>query len=564
MAKNRLPGFALIVAVIIILLTLVAIRPTAENQKNQKYYIEPEFKDIIDTIWKNRKEYLINYMHSSLTNKDSQTLYVMQVYTNNLLKYAYYCGNYKILDDLAKLYLIAYYYLELKYDYIYFYLPEEHNRKTILPLNPPAWMWVDNKFDSDGDEIEMVLCSSQFLYLVSSAINLFLDIDESQRTQNMNELIERFSPIIINDHYFRWIYADQGIFQVRGWGCDDGIFNHYDFLKKIYNRSFGTMNYCSYCNAVTDTDMWIIAGVVEMLAANKKNPHLVPLADDERLRLLSYVDIGTKLLESRMSSNALIDFDGNSALGLLGLNFDLGAWDEHPENAYSGYTGELFPIESDKMAAENAGWDISHARRFVRVFETLYNNRDVTGQFFPHTRTMMCLTSQVVYGVFNKNFEKPLFSNYMDGTNGWYRVNYDDGQIIRMGFGYPPYSLSKSVISGGWGFWSKYNTDMSKLMNTLWNMLNIIWNNSDEEIVEFARKNYASQTYENYVRDTSLETLRNSFSRSDSFILLSFLSSMVIDLDYDLKKELDKDRERIKEKQNKTEQQKTKKKTING
>ena len=111
------------------------------------------------------------------------------------------------LDDLAEVYLTAYYSLELENQYLYYYIPG-HPRETWLSLDPSAYMWVDT------NGVESILVSSQFLYAVADLINAILDISPADRTANMNDLITNYAPVIITDHYERWIYDDQGIFQV--------------------------------------------------------------------------------------------------------------------------------------------------------------------------------------------------------------------------------------------------------------------------------------------------------------------------------------------------------------
>lgn len=115
----------------------------------------------------------------------------------------------------------------------------------------------------------------------------------------------------------------------------------------------------------------------------------------------------------------------------------------------------------------NVGWDISHAGRFVHVFNTLYKNREVTGTGFPDRKFMEELTNQFLYGVFNGDFKKPLFTNFMDGTNGWYRVGYNG----RLGYGYSPWSMSFAALTGGYAFWMEYNNDIERLYYALLKMI---------------------------------------------------------------------------------------------
>jgi|GEM_PF-2773598 len=456
--KQTLPGTRIFLCFLIIVLLL---QSTVQASKT---CLSPEFKYMIDRLWQNRKQYFINNINLLSSTGNTNILYNIQGYTNNLLKYADYHDDYEILDGLAEVYLTAYDQLTLATEYTYSYIPGQP-KYTTLPLDPPALMWINTAGDPDR---EIILHSSQFLYAVADAINAILDIDESGRTTNMNELITNYVPVLLNDHYKRWIFADQGIFQVKGWSCDNGIFNHYDFLEKKYHKEFGTLNPFSYCNAVLDTDMWIIAGVVEMLAAHNKDPQLVPLDAGYEHDLLDYVNLGYNLINSRITNSNLTDFDGNP---LQGTNFDLGAMDDHSTHDYAGYTGETFPTPADQNDGNDVGWDISHARRFVHVFDTLHKYRDITGQAFPDTNVMIGLANQLLYGASNKNITFPLFTNFMDGTNGWFRVGYDGDPD----FGYPPYGLTNSIITGGYGFWAEYNHDMGRIMNSLWDMISSVY-----------------------------------------------------------------------------------------
>jgi hypothetical protein len=99
------------------------------------------------------------------------------------------------------------------------------------------------------------------------------------------------------------------------------------------------------------------------------------------------------------------------------------------------------------------------------VFQTLHNNRNITGSEFPDDEFITRFANELVYGSSNRNITKPLFTNYFGGMNGWYRVGY-----VRPDFGYPPYGLTDSVPLGGYGYWASYNPDVGMLMNSLHNL----------------------------------------------------------------------------------------------
>ena len=110
------------------------------------------------------------------------------------------------------------------------------------------------------------------------------------------------------------------------------------------------------------------------------------------------------------------------------------------------------------------------------------------------------------------DFRRPAFTIYMDGTNGWYRVGYSG----RRGFAYGPYDLSISVITGGYGFWNKYNPDLIKVMDALW----IMMQSHDPDVVAHRERYYESNFYQNFERKKTAD-----FNLETSWEVLNFLSA---------------------------------------
>ena len=114
------------------------------------------------------------------------------------------------------------------------------------------------------------------------------------------------------------------------------------------------------------------------------------------------------------------------------------------------------------------------------------SNRVVTGQNFPDNEVMKRLANQVAYGVFNKDFHKPVFANFMDGSNGWYLVRYKH----RKDFGYGPYKMSRAIPDGGYGFWSRFNPDIRKILLAFWDWTKRAKKNKDEDFLKYYHKMY--------------------------------------------------------------------------
>eukprot|EP01105_Mastigella_eilhardi_P008980 TRINITY_DN2146_c0_g1_i1.p1 TRINITY_DN2146_c0_g1~~TRINITY_DN2146_c0_g1_i1.p1 ORF type:complete len:621 (-),score=145.22 TRINITY_DN2146_c0_g1_i1:1082-2731(-) len=177
-------------------------------------------------------------------------------------------------------------------------------------------------------------------------------------------------------------------------------------------------------NSVTpvgDTDMWVTSATVYTLAAAEKDASVVYLDDATKQTFKDFVELGRLVVSARFSTSILKDFDGGE---VQGVNFDLGASDDTDDYQYSGFTGAtpdgLNPADVGVLPqpASNVGWDISHARRFCHFFLAFDECANVLSASFSRA-VLVGLTNQVIYGAFNKNFSGPLFTNFMDGTNGW-------------------------------------------------------------------------------------------------------------------------------------------------
>ncbi|MCP5053767.1 MAG: BACON domain-containing protein [bacterium] len=434
------------------------------------------------------------------------TLYNLQLITNLLFDYACRRGDIEIMEELAKLYLIPLNHLQERDDY-WFYTGETgngHKGYELLPLETSSRMWVKEITKGGGTiSLETTLHSSQFLYLMAHALHCFVSLPESDRRPNIRLFIEKY-PGVLLEHYNRWIFDSNGstgasdslgVFQVMGWGCFNGRFNHRQFLEHKWKRQLG--NAKSYCSGVRDEDMWIFCGAVELLAAGKKSTDLFVMEPDREAEYKEYFGIACDLIESRLEETFLENFDG---VPVRGLNVDPGAWKDHRDLRHAGYEEHdenVFPgetpdsrtsvIHTHSPVPETISWDISHARRFVQVFETLYRNRSITGKPFPGRDVLTKLSNQMAYSVFNRDFERPLFSNYFDGSNGWYRVNYAN----RPGFGYAPSDYSVEWIAGGFASWQCYQPDLKRVNDAIWDMIN----SNDSEIRQFRTDRYEHSFY---------------------------------------------------------------------
>ena len=115
----------------------------------------------------------------------------------------------------------------------------------------------------------------------------------------------------------------------------------------------------------------------------------------------------------------------------------------------------------------DTAWDISHARRLVRFLETMYDYPEITDPSLDGDVVRRGFANQLVYNVFNGDWEEPKFVNFFNGIN----VSYTRPHIS-----YPPFALSHNYLNSGFGFWWRYNPDVKRLNQA---MLDFITRNPD-------------------------------------------------------------------------------------
>ena len=467
---------------------------------------------------------LTEYLQSSVSHSGTTpyVLYEVQILTAPLLRYALRHRDSDLLDSLASIYAGAADTLTWTDQYVFYYFPDPGIRASTHTLDRAYPIWVD-----PNSGAESVLVSAQFLYAVSRLVRYAAELDANSRSAALQEIIERFGDVL-SDHYRRWVLGvtvddslhARGPFQLRGWGCryngqyvETGM-NHTRLTNLRLAWALGDDSSPKYCNAVTDSDLWIYAGVANLVAACEADPSIGPEDQTELDAYRLYLDTASVLLASRAQYRPCQDFDGNSTEC---AGFDEGMWDDHPGHAYTGYTGDAFPDPNQQARAEGVGWDVSHARRLVEVMETLYELAPDLGLDFPNDRFMTGLARNLAHIIFLGDERLPLFTNFCDGTNGWYRVNYSG----RTGFGYAPSDLSIALLTGGYALWIEYYLPLKRVYEATYAMIT----SQDPEVQAFWHDHYEQCFYSDYERHTCLD-LSDTASRTTQLFWLQYLSGI--------------------------------------
>ena len=386
---------------------------------------------LIESNWPRLFKHMQDFSRAQ-ANKTNLHLYYLELWTYDLMRAAIAEHKIPIRNALFELYESALKELVTASRYKYFYDPRSgHQRVSEHPLPKSTRLWVNE----DQEEVE--LYSSQFLFLLASTT--YDLVRSGQLDEEAQEFVNHAVPVV-QEHLLRWIKGDK-IFQVAGWGCGFGLYDHREFIEMKRRRAFASRERLSYCNMVTDVDLFVIGTTAELIAAHAALDGSLRLGDRDYEDLRDYLRGAARLLSDRTTPKSFRREDGSMAEGLV---FDPGAADDHEDSYFSLYSVEACPSAAER-GSKGVGWDVSHGARQPVVFSSLFETRALTGVDWPDGAVLAGFGRAFAYGVFEGNLNRPRLRNYLDGSNGWYRANE------RTCTGYRPFGLSYALIYGAWG-----------------------------------------------------------------------------------------------------------------
>jgi hypothetical protein len=358
--------------------------------------------------------------------------------------------------------------------------------------------WIEETQERKYEVKEDVLSNSQFFHPAARLIWAITLLPEAERTPSMNDFVRSYTTLIVREHLIRFLYVAWAEYY------DAQHLPTYPLVDIWQTIATTTIRpESSSQHAMFDIDLWLIVTSAEMLGANANNPALVALTAEERTLLLRAVQVGINLFQRKRTLYPNTQNFRGQVVG--SASYFNGDFDDHDEMAYSGYTGEAFPTERDRRAAAGGtSWDIGHFSRVPIFLRSLYDNKRAAGVDFPTVRDVELLTNQLMYRVFRGDFNRPLFNNFFDGSNGWYQVNLESNT------GYPPaqYCDSRSDTrfclgtGGEWGVLASFNPDLMKLQHSL---ATLAWK-EDPQTRAFKDRYYSDAGQSYAVRDAEGQT----------------------------------------------------------
>jgi hypothetical protein len=262
-----------------------------------------------------------------------------------------------------------------------------------------------------------------------------------------------------------------------------------------------------------DTELWIVTAAVELQAGLAVDAGLRQYASaDQQALLQAVITSGVAFFEDSLVKTRLRDERGAPVDGLI---IDPGLWATHPEHRFAGYEGETFPAHGDEKLVPTLSWDLSHSYRLVPALLGIAEHAasaKVRARFEVYATLF---ANQLAYAVFNGDLRYPRFRNFIDGSNGWYRVNYES----RARFAYPPWSLSVVMLQAPYMRLADRQPRLKDVAAVLWHLAEA----PSGPYCRPAREQYAVAEIQGDVRQPS-----RLFGPGQSGAMLSFIATLPV------------------------------------
>jgi hypothetical protein len=336
------------------------------------------------------------------------------------LEAARVCGDIRTLDEMAQYYIVMLRQTETVGDLL------KRPRVTVetknrLSATDHAARTFATAFGQEAGERE--LFNAQWLHPAAELLRAVTVLPEKTRTPAMRNFASLYTQFIVKDQLERYLFYER-LSPLGGIGIEGRVAG--------WEAAIGAMNgKGKWDTAMSDIDLWLLASVAEALGANANDPQLAKIDERSLKRLRAAMATGIRFFQlKRASYPETKDFKGESVGSASYFNGD---YPNVSDNEFSAVGGEKLPATWQKRANPDVSWDISHIYRLPIFLRALYENRKALGSEFPSYKDVQLVANQYVYRVFDGDWSRPLFRNFFDGSDGWFRIGYNGD-----GFGYPP------------------------------------------------------------------------------------------------------------------------------
>jgi hypothetical protein len=407
----------------------------------------------VERLWTESASEVNEDVKKSLqTGSISSVADIIQGRTQDLLREAIVADRTALVSEFLKLWTLPIDALKWHRDVLVYYLTPQ-DRLSKVTLARPHEMWIDR------DGIENVLYSAIYLAGAMDIVATIARKSPDVRSAQMTEFARRVSGVAA-DHYRRWAFGPPGIWQVRGWGCDGSDIDLIEFTRRRLERSFAKSG-IAYCDSPTSADILIMIGVANLLRTATLAPELASLSERERQDFADLLHLQAQFAASKLVFGSVVDDDRRA---MPTLDFDPGSWARHPDYAFAADESMTFP-DRRALPKEGVGWDFSHGARLAWMMLTLASSEDMLSSGIDWTAATDAFARQIAYRVLDGSAVVPRFTNFLDGSNGWYRAAESSGT------GYAPFGLTRAYLAMPWARLSLRNPRLMVAAKQVWEAL---------------------------------------------------------------------------------------------
>ncbi|HUN62731.1 MAG TPA: hypothetical protein VMU53_12110 [Candidatus Sulfotelmatobacter sp.] len=348
------------------------------------------------------------------------------------------------LDELAKFYslFLQTYFTTLKN----MRAAPDAKQKLLGPETGPdsarTMVWYVKQPDGSFLLRECYLCNADYFFPTARLVRAIAGLKGSERTPAMKQFVAAYVPLLAREHALRLNFAQRM--------QEDMTPGNPAYKKRIM---------------IAD-EILAVAVAAELLGAHAQDPAFVLLSPDDIAQLKNLLAVGVARFQFSRTTY-------KDAAGRTCASYFNGDYDTSEDMNYARYEGESFPSPSQKAPSQGASWDISHFNLIPMFLWCLHENKNASGIDFPQQADIDAFANQFVFHVFEGDYQKPLFRNFFDGTDGWYRVSYSG----RANYGIAPSRFCSmfdtshgcTTISGiySWGLLASLNDGIARVQLSL-------------------------------------------------------------------------------------------------
>jgi hypothetical protein len=343
-----------------------------------------------------------------------ESLYNAELILRPAIAAARACNDLETLDQIAQYFLVMLQQTEKVKDILSRPRVTAETRNRFATSNPE-----DRTFSATfgGEAGEGELYNSQWIHPAALLVRLVTLLEPAQRTPAMTQFAAAYTGFIVKEQLLRYLFEET--MPPLGGASAIGRVGRWE------QAMAGKKGRVPWESTVSDIDLWWLASAAEMLGANANDPRLIAIDAPSLAQLHTAIDTGLRFIQSERTLHPETkDFNGKTVGSATYFEGD-DATDA--DMLYSAVGGPGLPSQTQRNGLAKVSWDSSHIYRLAVCFRALYENRKALGNSALQFRDLQLIANQYVYKVFNGDFVRPLFRNYFDGSDGWFRVDYNVG-----------------------------------------------------------------------------------------------------------------------------------------